>query len=122
MTAAFSEATKMAVIDRAKGRCDRCGVIITTGANFHHRRPRGMGSTNRDESSSPANCLLLHPACHDYIERHRTEAQEKGWLVRQIDDPRLMPALVQGALCLLHEDGTVSALSVGATWGSVHPR
>ena len=121
MTAAFSLETKSIVAERAKGKCDRCGTAITTGAQYHHRRARGMGSTTRTESSSPANCLLLHPACHQYIELHRTESYNKGWLVRQNDDPRLLPAIIKDSWYLLMEDGTMRHISAGATRGSVHP-
>ena len=121
MTAAFSADTKTIVIERAKGRCDKCGAAITSGAHWHHRRARGMGSTKRPESSSPANCLLLHPACHDYVEKHRTESIDNGWLVRQQDDPRLMPVLLQGVWCLLFDDGTVRSINAGAGRGSPHP-
>ena len=113
MTASFTADTRESVMQRSRGRCDRCGNVITAGAHFHHRRPRGAGSTTRPESASPANCLLLHPACHDYIERHRTEAKEKGWLVNQHDDPRLMPVLVQGRLSVLFDDGSLR--EVGGT-------
>lgn len=121
MTARFSDETRGIVIDRARNRCDRCGTPVTLTAHFHHRRARGMGSTNRPESASPANCLLLHPACHDYIEKHRTESFNNGWLVRQQDDPRLMPVLIAGHWSILFDDGSLRPISAGATRGSVHP-
>lgn len=121
MTAAFSAETKTTVYERAKGRCDKCGMMVGQQAQFHHRRARGMGSTSRPESASAANCLLLHPACHDYIEKHRTEAFNNGWLVRQMDDPRLLPVMIHGRWSLLFEDGTVHVVSAGAGRGSPHP-
>lgn len=111
MTAAFSAATKNLVTERADNRCERCGLPVFGGRNFHHRRARGIGSTVRSESSSPANCLLLHPSCHEYIESHRAESHAKGWLVHQWEDPRLVPVLVKGALLLLREDGTMQSAS-----------
>lgn len=118
MTAAFSNDVKMAVYERAQGRCDKCGTPVVNGAHFHHRRARGMGSTKRPESKSAANCLLLHPACHDSIEKHRQDALASGWLITQHDDPRLMPAIIKGVWCVLNEDGTLNPLGRGVARGS----
>ena len=117
MGSAFTPHVKALVHLRAGGRCDRCGITVQA-AQFHHRRARGMGGTSREESGEAANCLLLHPACHEYIERHRTESYEKGWLVRQNDEPTLVPVQVQGRWCILYDNATVGFLSAGAGRGS----
>lgn len=121
MSAAFTQATKTLVFDRCRGLCEKCGTRIFNGVNYHHRRARGMGSTKRPESASAANCLVLHPSCHEYIERNRAESLDNGWLVRQSDDPRTVPVFITGVWTLLNEDGTVTTLSAGAGRGSPRP-
>jgi 5-methylcytosine-specific restriction endonuclease McrA len=83
---AFSDKTREAVYERAAGRCERCGG---TGSvwHFHHRRPRGMGGTSRADSGNTANALLLHPSCHEWVERNRAAAYDMGYLVDQQSDP-----------------------------------
>lgn len=76
--------------------------------HYHHRRPRGMGGTSRRPSGDPANCLYLHPKCHDQIERERAQGLENGWLVRQTDEPATVPVLRQGQWVLLGQDGSVA--------------
>jgi len=81
-----------------------------------------MGGTTRKETASPANGLLLHPKCHDYIESHREEALASGWLLHQHQTPSAVPVWVKGLLCQLHDDGTMTVLSAEAGRGSPTPR
>ena len=74
----------------------------------HHRRCRGMGSTNRPETNMPANGLDVCLHCHTYIESHRTEAYENGWLVRQTDEPADVPVLYRGTWVLLDDLGNLN--------------
>lgn len=103
----FTEKAKALVVERCGGRCEVCAARVLV-PNYHHRRPRGMGGTNRRESGNPANCLYLHPKCHEQVERDRARALGNGWLVRQADDPAAVPVLWQGQWVLLAEDGTVA--------------
>ena len=75
---------------RDNGSCARCG----TGLNFalrgsqwslHHRRPRGMGGTKEAWVNQPANLVPLCgtgvTGCHSWVESHRQDARDLGWLV-----------------------------------------
>jgi 5-methylcytosine-specific restriction protein A len=74
--------------------CERCGVSVKwSGGQVHHRLPRGAGGTSRVEINSPANLLHLCDECHAWVESNRTEAYEKGWLVRQAHVPAERPVL-----------------------------
>lgn len=77
----FTPEVKAAIMKRDSCRCDRCGFRVTTG-HFHHRHPRQMGGTNRRWIGMPSNGLLLHPACHDWVEGHPIVALELGLLVK----------------------------------------
>lgn len=107
MTGAFTDATRQAVRDRAGGRCELCGSRAEVG-HFHHRRPRAMGGTSRDDAAAASNCLLLHPRCHAGIESSREKALRNGWIVSAFDSPLLIPAKLWYGLVLLSDDGSFS--------------
>lgn len=92
---------------RDKDRCRRCGKSTW---QIHHRKPRGMGGTRDPLVNSPANLVLLcgsgTTGCHGWVEQHRTEARQQGWLVSQHADPRYQPIDHEGRLTFLTEDGT----------------
>ena len=104
---AFSTATRETVRQRAGDRCELCGSRIEV-AHFHHRRPRGMGGSRKQETGGAANCLLLHSRCHDGIESNRQRALDNGWLVSQWRDPATVPVKRWDGLFLLADDGTVN--------------
>lgn len=80
--------TVQIVKDRAGNHCERCGHNVEERpAAVHHRRPRGMGGTNRPGTNSPSNLLLLCDPCHLTVESSREISREQGWLVRQAHDP-----------------------------------
>lgn len=62
----------------------------------HHRRPRGQGGSKRLDTNLAANGLSCCPACHDWIENHRTEAKKQGWLLEQHQVPSEVPVLRRG--------------------------
>lgn len=89
----FSRDTKAAALVRARSECERCGRWCGEGTwrEFHHRNPRGMGGAAAERAealSDVANCLLLCHLCHRWIESHRSDSLEAGWLVNHGDDPR----------------------------------
>lgn len=105
----FSQKTRDIIHRRANGRCEICGLPVID-PQIHHRRPRGMGGTKRQESASPSNGLLVHLKCHATVEANRHEALMNGWLVRQDQDPAEMPVRRWDALVLLGNDGSVTPL------------
>lgn len=103
----FSDDIRKAIIERSGGRCEICGVAASQ-YHIHHRRPRGMGGSKMTESGSAANGILIHPHCHDSVEKNRSLAIENGWLVPQGHDPAYSPILRRGEWVTLTEDGSVS--------------
>jgi 5-methylcytosine-specific restriction enzyme A len=79
------------VLRRDDWSCVRCGKAEL---QLHHRRPRGLGGTNRDDTNQPQNLLTLCLACHRWVESRRADAITNGWLVGQLDDPATVACLV----------------------------
>ena len=76
---AFTPATREAILDAGSRRCAGC----RTGSDLqtHHRAPRRMGGTNRQEVGQPHNGVALCPACHAWAESHRDAAGGLGWIL-----------------------------------------
>lgn len=102
----FSTKTRDLVLSRAQDKCERCGGRITQ-AQIHHRKPRGMGGSKNPEVGSPANAMLVHPACHAWIESHREQAYENGWLVHSWQEPSKIPVKRGFDWVTLRDDGSV---------------
>jgi hypothetical protein len=67
-----------------------------------------MGGSRDPETNDVENLLLLSPEAHEHVERNRSEAYERGWLVRQDAIPAAVPVIVmidgRPALVLLTDD------------------
>lgn len=91
-------ATIGTVLARDGYRCVRCGYTVhwPCCASIHHRKPRGMGGGEAD--NTPANLILLcgtgTTGCHGQVESRRAEALESGWLVSRYADPASVAVLV----------------------------
>jgi hypothetical protein len=116
----FSTKIKETIRERANDRCEKCGGRVAN-PQYHHRRPRGMGGTSREESGDPANALLLHPHCHAWIESNRSVSHENGWLVYQHEEPTLVPVVRFGEWCLLFPDGSARVIKVRSLEGKPSP-
>lgn len=86
MSKGFSDKIKESLNQRAKGRCEICGLPLQY-AQYHHRRPRGMGGSRKMDTNQCANALVLHPACHAKVESNRKQSLLNGWLVSQHAEP-----------------------------------
>lgn len=73
--------------ERARNRCESCGLIATNANPFerHHRVRR------RDGGDRLANLLLLHSRCHAYWTEHPAEARARGITVLVGTDPATVP-------------------------------
>lgn len=88
----FPAVTLELVTARSGGHCEIMARGCTlTAEQFHHRRPRGMGSTSRPETNYASNCLHLCSRCHLRVEAMRSWALAHGFLVSQRDDPAATP-------------------------------
>jgi hypothetical protein len=92
---------------RAENRCEVCGLYVI--AELHHRRARGMGSTNRPETNTASNGLGTCRECHRLIEGNRGLASTCGWLVDQYTDPASVPVVYRGRTVLLDDLGNLEA-------------
>ena len=107
-----SPAVRQLVWERDGGCCVRCGIYGGVHTfpphQIHHRRPRGMGGTRREDTNSPANLVLLCGGyCHRYIESDRLKGLETGYLVQQGHDPATTPIRYRGRWVLLTHDGQI---------------
>ena len=100
----FTDEVRNAIRKRAKDRCEMCGTVASYH-QVHHRRPRGMGGSKDPASGTAANGLWVHPSCHTKIESNREQAYEKGYLVRQGQDPAKVPVKIGRFWYLLDENG-----------------
>jgi hypothetical protein len=55
---------------RGSGRCEACGELIGDGTDwrraiYRHIRLASDPNVTDKEARSAANCMVLHPACHD---------------------------------------------------------
>jgi hypothetical protein len=105
---------RMTVMVRAGFRCERCGVSIQSiPMSIHHRRPRAMGGTTREETNYPSNLMALcgsgTTGCHGHLESNRNEAFDFGFIVPQFQMPNNVPVktYLQGWV-LLNNDGTLT--------------
>jgi hypothetical protein len=69
---------------------------LTRGqVSIHHRRPRGMGGTDRPDTHTLPNLMLLCGSgtigCHGFIESHRQVALDRGYLLPK-EGPLSVPA------------------------------
>ena len=111
LSSAFSKPVRLIIDERAKGRCELCGMQVES-PQYHHRRPRGIGGTKRVETGQAQNALLLHTKCHTRVESNRLEAYESGWLVAQSSDPGVVPVKLWNGWFVLDSFGG-SVESVG---------
>jgi len=77
----FTEVTRTLIKTRAGQRCEACGARIEGSGQIHHRQPRGMGGSRRQETRSAANGVYVHPRCHAEIESRRKRSAALGFLV-----------------------------------------
>lgn len=82
------------VRERSAGLCEFRfpGLCLGRGTNIAHIKPEGQGGLY-----VPSNLVMScgfgnnHGGCHGWQENNRTEAYERGWLVRSRADHRKQP-------------------------------
>lgn len=100
--------TRRSVHER-DGGCVNCGS--SKSLQIHHRRPRAIGGTRREDTNGQANLILLCAGCHAKVESQRQWAITRGLLVSQYQTPAEVSLRWHGAWVLLHDDGTIQNLA-----------
>lgn len=100
----FPEETARLVLNRAAGRCERCGLRVAIPA-LHHRKPRGMGSSTADPHAVD-NVVALDDNCHRWVHAHPLRAVLDGWTVPRWGDPAGVPIVGWMGPVLLTEAGS----------------
>lgn len=87
--------TRFGVLARAMYRCEKCGDDFLWGVSVHHRRPRMMGGSKNLELHKSANLIALcgsgTTGCHGWVESHRDEARQLGFLIQKVESAELIP-------------------------------
>ncbi len=111
MSDQIPDVVRALVLDRAKGRCERC--LQRGWLHLHHRKQRSLGGLH-----TAANLVALCPRCH-----HRIHEQEEhidpygtGWLLRSWQDPEKVPVQMPRGWVALFDSGDARWLA------SVSPR
>lgn len=103
---------RLLVLERDEWSCVRCCRSIGEHRlySLHHRCPRRMGGTASLDINLPSNLVTLcgtgTTGCHGWIESHRTQAVEDGWLLASIVDRHRAVRTIVSSLVTLHDDGT----------------
>lgn len=78
----FSPAVREIVQLRSMGMCEACGRGLSTGAEIHHRLPRGMGGSHLALKGRASNALRLCTDCHRFCETNDPVVYVNGWKLR----------------------------------------
>jgi 5-methylcytosine-specific restriction protein A len=105
----FPLKVRVLIIERAQGMCERCGEA-KPGMQVHHRRPRGMGGSRREDTNRASNGLYLCADCHAWVESYRTEARLHGLLLTQSEYPPDRFVQRRGDVVRLTDDGKAIVL------------
>ncbi len=97
---------------RCGGRCEVSGVPLDFETfDAHHRRPKGMGGTDRPDRDDIENLLALDPAVHNggpnSVHQNPRWSRPRGYLVsKHVEHPGMVPVLIGGRnWMLLGHDG-----------------
>lgn len=98
LTGAFSPRTRVLIIDRDRGRCQRCGRVVSDswpGYSLQHRDNRGQGGTSDPRRADADNGVLLcgsaTTGCHGWAESNPADAERAGFAVASWADPESVP-------------------------------
>lgn len=82
------------VAERAKGRCELCGISEgERPLTFSHRMPKGLGG-NWYPSNGLRACGSGTTGCHGWIEHHPADAAAAGWRITRPESPYTSPAFL----------------------------
>jgi hypothetical protein len=110
-----SDETRFTVLSRNGYKCEKCGSDFLWGVSVHHRRPRMMGGSSNPQLHLSANLIALcgsgTTGCHGWVESHRTESRELGYLIQKVESAELIPFRDDtGIWWHIYNDGTKTRL------------
>lgn len=94
--------TRAALWARSHGRCEITGAALDYETfDAHHRRPKGMGGTDRADRDSLSNALALTPAIHNggpqSVHGNPLWSRPRGYLVHKSTEwASMVPVLYRG--------------------------
>lgn len=119
MTSAFTPKVRWIIINRDSDDegnpvCTWCGGVVRIEwgeYSLQHRRARAMGGSRLKDTGQPQNGTLLHGSattgCHSHVERNPQEAADRGFRIRQGQNPLTAPIIdADGHRWWLRADGT----------------
>lgn len=68
---------------------------VGSGAQAHHRCPRGMGGSSSIWKGRASNGLWLCQPCHALVETNTQEVYDNGWKVKHGSAPATVPVLLR---------------------------
>lgn len=105
------------IYERANGLCELSGALLPGGPDgpweAHHRRPKGMGGTRRENEDTVGNLLALvqrvHNLAPDSVHMSPMRSRRYGWLVsKHVEDPASVPVVLHdGRVVLLGQRGYI---------------
>lgn len=108
------------LFERAGGNCEITGVPLDFDTfDAHHRRPKGMGGTSRENRDAIECLLALDPVIHNgaphSVHQDPAWSRPRGYLVRKhVEDPGQVPVLLlERYWVLLGGDGQYYPLPPG---------
>lgn len=111
------------VVERDEGRCVRCGVQLFDDGrpvrqySLQHRRARGMGGSKAGDTNGPQNLILVcghatgggwgvqGSGCHHLMESRNSAGWERGWWIKQGENPLEIPVSTWRGRVWLDADG-----------------
>jgi 5-methylcytosine-specific restriction protein A len=103
---------------RSDGFCEVSGRALDYETfDAHHRRPKGIGGTYREDTDTAANLLALDPEVHNgapwSVHQLPSWSRPRGYLLRQhVEEATLEPLLYRGRTwMILDVEGSMGELS-----------
>lgn len=113
--------------ERSHGLCEVSGVRLDYEAfDAHHRRPKGMGGTDREDKDWLSNLLATDPAVHNggpqSVHGRPTWSRPRGYLLpKNVPWAGMVPVLYRGRFWFMLGDDLTGGGLHPAPYGGVVP-
>lgn len=97
------------LLERSQGWCEiaapGCQLRGIDPAHRKGSKAGGRKGAAADRHNVPSNYLWACRACHDFCHSEPAEAERKGWMLREHQDPLTEPVLYRGEPKFLDDEG-----------------